>query len=374
MLTSQLGIRLLLWVGKTVPQPAPPGLLQAISRVEVTSNAIGDDGFQITFTLSKQKMGEYDVLQSGALDPESRVIIGVIMGAMPEPLMDGIICHHQLASGDQPGTSTLAITGRDVRVMLDLKEVNARFPNQSDSVIVTQILTKYASYGLVPNVTATLDVPIESERVPRQHETDLAFIHRLAERNGFVFYTEPLRIGTNTAYWGPPVRTGLPQPALSCNLGAASNVTQIHFQNDALAPVAVEGTFTEPITKQSMPIPALPDLRLPPLVTQLVTPRRTRLMRGTAKRRPGEAATDLLARRMNAPDPVDCTGTLDAVRYGSVLRARRLVGLRGTGSSYNGNYYVKSVTHMISLSPSRYTQEFTLTREGTGALLPVVRP
>jgi hypothetical protein len=374
MLTSQFGIRLLLWVGKGVPRPAPRGLLAAISRVEVTHHAKGDDGFQITFNLSKQKTGEYDLLQSGVLDPESRVIIGVIMGVMPEPLMDGIIYHHQLASGDQPGTSTLAITGRDVRVMLDLKEVNARFPNQSDSVIVTQILMKYASYGLVPQVTATQDIPIESERVPRQHETDLAFIRRLAERNGFVFYTEPLSIGTNTAYWGPPVRTGLAQHALSYNLGAASNIMQIHFQNDALAPVAVEGTFTEPITKQSIPIPSLPDFRLPPLVMQTATPHRTRLMRGTAKRKPGEAARDLLARRINAPDAVDCTGTLDAVRYGSVLRARHLVGLRGTGSSYNGDYFVKSVKHIISLSPSRYTQEFTLTREGTGALLPVIRP
>jgi hypothetical protein len=374
VLTSQLGIRLLLWVGKGMPRPAPPALLQAIQNVEVTNKAEGDDGFRITFSLSKQKTGEYDALQSGALDPESRVIIGVIMGTTPEPLMDGVIYHHQLSPGDQPGASTLIVMGRDVRVMLDLTEVNGRFPNQSDSVIVTKILTQYASYGLIPQVTATVDVPLELERVPRQHETDLAFIHRLAERNGFVFYTEPLSIGTNMAYWGPPVRTGLPQPALSCSLGAASNVTQIRFENDALAPVAMEGTFTEPITKQSIQIPALPDLRFPPLVMQSGRPHRTRLMRGTARRKPGEAALDMMARRMNAPDGVDCTGSLDAVRYGHVLRPRRLVGLRGTGSSYNGNYYVKSVTHRISLSPSRYTQEFKLTREGTGALLPVVRP
>jgi hypothetical protein len=373
VLTSQFGIRLLLWVGKGTARPAPPPLLQAIRNVEVTNQAEGDDGFRITFSLSKQRTGEYDVLQSGALDPESRVIIGVFMGMTPEPLMDGVIYHHQLSPGDQPGDSTLVVMGRDVRVMLDLNEVNDQFPNQPDSVIVTKILAQYALYGLIPQVTTTLDVPLESERVPRQHETDLAFINRLAERNGFVFYTEPLSIGANMAYWGPAVHSGLPQPALGCNLGAASNVTQIHFQNDALAPVAMEGTFTEPITKQSICIPALPDPRLP-LVMQPSRPRRTRLMRGTARRKPGEAALDMMARRMNAPEGVDCTGTLDAVRYGHVLRPRHLVGLRGTGSSYDGNYYVKSVTHKISFSPRRYTQDFELTREGTGPLVPVVRP
>jgi hypothetical protein len=102
MLTSQLGIRLLLWVGKGVPRPAPPALLQAIRSVEVTNQAEGDDGFQITFSLSKQKTGEYDALQGGALDPESRVILGVVLGTTPEPLMDGVIYHHQLMPGQQP--------------------------------------------------------------------------------------------------------------------------------------------------------------------------------------------------------------------------------------------------------------------------------
>ncbi|HUI06059.1 MAG TPA: hypothetical protein VL486_03535 [Verrucomicrobiae bacterium] len=372
MLTSQLGIRLLLWVGKTVPRPAPPELLRAISRVEVTNNADKDDGFQIMFSLTKQKTGEYDLLQDGTLDPDSRVIIGVIMGAAPEPLMDGIIYHHQLVPGDQPGRSTLTVMGRDVRVMLNLTEVNGRFPNQADSVIVQRILANYAQYGLVPNVTTTTDTPSQNELVPWQHETDLAFINRLAERNGFVFYTEPLTIGTNTAYWGPRDRTGQPQPALSYSLGAASNVRQIHFRNDALAPVAVEGKFTDPITKQSISIPSLPDLRFPPLVVQPVSSRRTLLMRRTANRSASRAAVDLLARKANAPDAVICTGTLDSVRYGFVLRARRLVGVRGAGRAYDGTYYVQEVKHMLTLTG--YTQEFSLQREGTGSLLPVVSP
>jgi phage protein D len=55
-----------------------------------------------------------------------------------------------------------------------------------------------------------------------------------------------------------------------------------------------------------------------------------------------------------------------------VLRARRLVGVRGAGTSYDGFYWVKRVTHTIR--SGNYTQQFNVSREGTGALLPVVVP
>ena len=63
---------------------------------------------------------------------------------------------------------------------------------------------------------------------------------------------------------------------------------------------------------------------------------------------------------------------MDAVRYGQALRSRRLVGVRGVGQSYDGNYYVKEVTHR--LKRGEYKQSFSLTREGRGALTPLVAP
>ncbi len=374
MLASQLGIRLLLWAGRTIPRPVPAELLLALTEATVTNDAEGDDGFQLTFAVGKGKAGEYEALQGGALDPDARVIIGVVMGAAPEPLIDGVIFHHQLRPGQEPGSSTLTVTGRDVRVMMDLHEVNAPYPNQSAAVIVQQILAKpaYAPFGLVPQITPVATTPLQIQLVPGQHETDLQYVKALAERNGFVFYLEPLTLGTNTAYWGPRQRTGLPQPALTFSLGSLSSAQEMYFTNDALGPVSAEGTFTDPVTKQSIAIPALPSLQTPPLAAQPAAARRTQLMRDTANRDPAQAATDLLARMTNAPQGVDCTGRLDGVRYGQVLRARRLVGVRGVGTAYNGPYYVKSVTHR--LTRGSYTQEFTLQREGTGSLVPAIPP
>ena len=71
-------------------------------------------------------------------------------------------------------------------------------------------------------------------------------------------------------------------------------------------------------------------------------------------------------------DAVTVEGEVDGLRYGNVLQAGRLVGVRGAGIAHDGFYYVKTVTH--TLSRETYAQRFTLTRDGRGALSPVVVP
>jgi hypothetical protein len=267
------------------------------------------------------------------------------------------------------------VIGRDVSVMLDLEEKNESYPNQPDFLIVTRILATYGQYGLVPVPTPTTDVPIILQRVPRQQETDLRFLQRLALRNGFVFYIEPLTFGVNQAYFGPENRLGLPQPALSVDFGPSTNVKSLDFSNDGLAPVGTRGTFVEPLTKMAIPIPSLPSLRVPPLASSPVSARRTVQLRSSANQSPIQAALAAVSTVTTAPEAVRGEGEVDTVRYGSVLRARRLVGVRGVGRSYGGFYYVRRVTHTIERGQApRYTQRFTLSREGTGTLVPVVRP
>ena len=55
MLTGSLGTRLILWMGKTIPLPAPPGVLDSLEKVEVTNDAENGDGFQMTFRIEKGK-------------------------------------------------------------------------------------------------------------------------------------------------------------------------------------------------------------------------------------------------------------------------------------------------------------------------------
>lgn len=373
MLDKLFGVNLILWAGATIPRPAPPEVSAALVSAQVTNDAEADDGFELVFKLGKTRAGDYGLMRGGTFDVFNRVIVGVMIGALPSALIDGIVTHHEVTPSNEPGMSTLTVKGRNVSVMLGLRQRDEAFQNQPDFLIVTRLIASYARYGLVPRVTPTADVPIFLDRIPQQTaETDLEVIRRLAAKNGFVFYVEPLTFGVNTAYWGPASRGGLPQRALTVDMGAHTNVRRLSFSNDALAPVAVGGTFTEPLSGMSIPIPALPSLRVPPLAASAGEARQTVRTRDTAARGPVQSALAALARATNAPDPVEGSGELDSVRYGEVLRARRLVGVRGAGFSYDGFYYVKRVTHRFTQED--YTQSFTISREGTGTLLPAVIP
>ena len=64
------------------------------------------------------------------------------------------------------------------------------------------------------------------------------------------------------------------------------------------------------------------------------------------------------------------SGTLNVARYGRLLKARQLVGVRGAGTAFDGLYYVQTVTH--ELRRGEYKQSFELSRDGLLSTLPKV--
>ena len=156
-----------------MPLPASYEVMSAWQQIQVTNDSGQGDGFQITFNLARG-VADYGLIQNGTVAPMKRIVIGVLFGALPEVLIDGVITHHQFNPGTQPGQATLTVTGRDLTTFLDLEEKNEEFPNQPDFLIATKVLAAYAKYGIVPVPTPTTDFPIMLQRIPRQQETDLA--------------------------------------------------------------------------------------------------------------------------------------------------------------------------------------------------------
>jgi hypothetical protein len=364
-----LGMRLFLMIGETIPTPAPYAIMSSFVDLEVTNKDRERDGFQMKFTLGKGSMLDYDLLREGYFNPLNRVIISVVLNVTPQVLIDGVITHHQMMPSNQPGKSELVVTGEAVSLMLDREEKSETYPNQSDSTIVTRLLANYASYGLVPKITSTSDVPVETDRIPSQQGTDLKFIQELAERNGFVFYIEPTAVpSVNTAYWGVENRLGNPQPALSMNMGPDTNVdAPINFTYNALGPAAPQVTIIEPISKTPISIP-IPSGLLPSLSSQPASALRQTIDRNSANLSPIQAGLRALVATTDSSDAVSANGEVDTVRYGHVLQSRRLVGIRGVGKDFNGVYYVKEVRHQIKIG--QYKQSFSLTRDGLGASSP----
>ncbi|HJP66973.1 MAG TPA: hypothetical protein VKA30_11805, partial [Actinomycetota bacterium] len=99
-------------------------------------------------------------------------------------------------------------------------------------------------------------------------------------------------------------------------------------------------------------------------------PKQIEWISGSAKLGPIRSALIGLAKAAKTADVVTATGTLDVLRYGRPLKARRLVGVRGAGPAFDGLYYVKSVTSTIKRGA--FTQNFTLGRNGLLSTLPTV--
>ena len=216
------------------------------------------------------------------------------------------------------------------------------------------------------------DVPIPTENIPRQQGTDYAYIKQLADDVGYIFYITPGPApGTNTAYFGPEVKVGVPQSALNINMDAFTNVESLSFAfNSESATLPILFLQTD-LTNVPIPVP-IPSFNplQPPLGLIPPIPKKFEFLNDTSNLTFAGAVMRGLSLTGKSQDAVTANGSLDVVRYGSPLAARQLVGVRGAGMAFDGLYYVTSVTHNIK--PGEYKQNFTLSRNGLVSITPTV--
>jgi len=370
------GINLTLMIGPAVPVPVGKEVLDALTEVQVTIGTKGPSGFQLTFELStKSPLHTLFLVTGGSQIPMVRVMIIVTINGMPEVIMDGVMTNHEIAPGSSPSTSALTVTGEDLTKVMDYIDFSGiPYPAMPFSARVLLILAKYSFLGIIPNVlpSVLVDVPNPLDRIHRQQGKDLAYINCLADEVGYVFYLEPgPKPGLNVAYWGPEVKFGIPQPALNIDMDAHTNVESLSFSfnsDSATLPfVMIQSETTKvPVT---IPIPDVTPLN-PPLGIIPPIPKNFEPVRETSKYSPVRAALIGMAKAAQASDGVKGTGTLDVLRYGALLKARKLVGVRGAGHAFNGLHYVESVTHNIKRG--EYKQNFSLSRNGLLSTIPKV--
>lgn len=369
------GIHLTLLIGPTIPVPVPKVVLDALQTVEVTSSADARSGFKLTFNIDNRSVLHTLLLITANEIPWLRAIIIVTINAFPRVLMDGVITRQDLGGSNQPGESTLTMYGEDLTAVMDQQEYSGiPYPAMPAEARVALIVAKYALYGMVPLVIPSLftDVPIPVDKIPAHQGTDLGYINMLAGEAGYTFYVDPGPVpGVNIAYWGPQIKVGVPQPALNLDMDAHTNVESLSFsiaQTNATLPVVF---IQNSLTKIPIPLPIPPvDLLNPPLGLLPPLPKKIEFMTDTAKDTPMKALSKGLARAGRSQDAVRADGSLDMLRYGNILRARQLVGVRGAGLAFDGLYYVNSATSTIKRG--EFKQSFNLTRNGIISTVPRV--
>ncbi|MEV7084830.1 hypothetical protein AB0O07_02810 [Streptomyces sp. NPDC093085] len=369
-------VHLTLYMGPQLTRPVPAEVSEALLSAQITTTAGERSGFQIAFDLTKTGVINRRLLPEGFFDPRTRVILSAAVKGVVTVLLDGLIVRQEVGASNQPGQTTLTITGEDLTLLMDLEERTDRYPNLAPSQRVERILGKYADYGIDTRIVREQiqQPPREQWRVDYQTGTDLQYVNELAKANGFTFYLEPgPRPGRSVAFWGPEQRLGQRQHALNVNMDNNSTVDQLTFAYDGTAREEPQARVQNPRTRDITLLgqPDISPLR-PPLGRRATPALKRKTLSGTAKKDPGQAEAEALARAATSADAISGSGSLDVNRHGYILRPRELVGVRGAGVTYDGDYYVKSVTH--NLRPGSYQQNFTLSREGLIARSTTVRP
>jgi hypothetical protein len=366
-------LTLSLMIGKVAVDPVPRAVMEALTEVNVKvgSSAGEPSGFDLKFATSKASLITTQMLPSGYFDPPTRVVITATLLGATTVLMDGVITQQDVAPSDESGKSVLSIKGEDLTRMMDLIDLSAlfAFPAMPAELRVLLMVAKYTPiYKIVPLVmpSVLIDTSTPLDGVPQQSGTDLEYIKVLAERVGYAFYLQPGPLpGMSMAYWGPKLRAAipfLPPPTpFAIDWDGRSNVESLQFSFDGFKKTLYVVLIKLDDVPVPIPIP-VPDVTplSPPLGRKSPMPLKVTPLTGLAGYTPLQAAAIALAKASDAANVISGGGSLDVLRYGSILNARTIVVVRGAGITYDGDYYVDSVTHTIK--PGSYKQSFTLLR------------
>jgi phage protein D len=314
----------------------------AITQVGSTWTYLDDERFAIWKRV---------VVTAGLEDDAPQLIAGYVTSVRPEFSPDLDQCR-------------LLVWGMDATALMDRQDRLKDWPNKRDSDIATET---FQAYGLTPQVTDTDVTHDEEVSTIIQRETDIKLLKRLALRNGFECFVDG-----DTGHFQPPGLSATAQPVLAIQFGDETNLNRFALEVNALTPAGVAMFQLDRASKDVLDVTAeagrqralganAPDSYLAPGmepglvyvggVVTTGTQEMTALCQGLQDQ--GEWF-------------VTGEGEVAANQYGTVLKPRAPVTIKGVGETHSGTYYVTHVTHVFA--PKGYTQAFRVKRN---ALAPV---
>jgi phage protein D len=340
------------------------GLYDDLASLEVELDDELAGMFRFTIGLLLNPDGSWTYLDDEPFKIWKKVMVTAGLESDTQQLISGYITHVRPVFGSEQDDCRLEIWGMDASVLLDREDKLKDWPNKKDSDIASEI---FSAYGLTPQVTDTEVIHDEQISTIIQRETDIQFLKRLALRNGYECY-----IDGDTGYFQPPQISATPQPVLAVQFGEDTNVNRFTLEVNAMAPANVAMFQVDRISKEVLDATAdsnlqqalganTPDSYLaagmqPGLIFigQTVTS--------------GSPEMSVLCQGLHQQGEwfVTGEGEVAANQYGSVLKPRGTVTIKGIGETYSGVYYVVHVTH--SFSADGYVQFFRVKRN---ALMPL---
>jgi phage protein D len=315
--------------------------------------------FRLTVALPQLPDGTFRHLDDERLAPWQKVVITGGPAGGEQQLISGFVTHVRPEFADTPEECLLHVWGMDATVVMDRDDVLRDWPGMRDSEIAEAVLR---GHGFDPRVIETPVIHDKDLSTVVQRETDMQFLRRLAQRNGYECFVEG-RIG----WFRPPeVLPTSALPVLAVLFGEETNVVRFELDVDALAPSAVAMTQVDrtdrTVVTSTAATSQLPALGRKPIADYLPAgfpPGRVVLSQLAAT---GTAEMDRLCAALCDEGSwfVTGEGEVDGNDYGGVLLPRATVTVKGVGATHSGAYVVTRVNHRFT--PDGYRQVFGVKR------------
>ncbi|MFY1652538.1 phage late control D family protein [Solwaraspora sp. WMMB762] len=338
-----------------------PDLVADLLSVDAEEDVDRAGVFALRFAASPAANGRWSHVDDPRLGVWRRISLEIGYGDTVDTVIDGYVTHVEAAFDIDTSAAYVEVSGMDASAAMNLAEKRIAWPDKRDHEIAVEI---FRSYGFSAEVQDTVTLHERKGDTVVQADTDIRFLRRLAARNGF-----ECRVRGATGVFRPPNLTEPPQRTLVLSGGADGNLVRCAATVDGTPATLAEIRAIDPVAKKEVTrsLGASPQRSLGAAsLTALRTgwpPGRTQVRGETGTSRPEQDAR--LRQAYGAAERfVTLTGEIDSRAYRSVLRAGRLVTVRGMGESHSGLYYVSRVRH--SVADSEYRQTFEAYRNGVG--------
>lgn len=335
-----MGLGILITVDNKVNQE----LTSLVTFVEVHEKIDLAIAYRIRFAIDVCS-NDIGTLWEKITDPGS--VLGVLVEVKDQLycLVSGPVTNQEINLEHGGSGSWLEVVGTDVSADLDKEPVKHSHIGDDSTLVKGILKSKY-----IPEVDPTPAASHEENKHTHvQLETDLAFIRRLAQRNGFHFWVSYDKYGKATAYFKPRSLAGDPVAHLRVNLDNA-NVDNLQIKWDIKPPVKSEGKQVDLNTKETFggETTLKKSEQLNPEGLSKVA---GKMASGIRLSPPLDSAGALTARAEAALRDAQwfingsCKTTSN--RICDIIRVHTVVNVEGAGSRYSGKYYVVGVKHNI---------------------------
>jgi phage protein D len=356
------------------------------AEIEVQQTIEGPTTFRIKFAIDICG-DDFNLLDDERLnpgDPDTEVTVTAYLNGESQVLAHGIITERKVNMAEGGSGSSLEIMCQDRRMVMDRVEKNAAHQGRA-SDIVKQILESYAFEADVTDTEINYE---EDGTTLNQTETDLAFVDKLAGRNGARFWIDwdvssglagfelietahfkpsPAQPASNPLGFVPPLILA-PEGTAELTLNAAggcSNVASFELKSNAekpnqSGPIERVDTDSGEVTETEAPEPTTEALgEEAPATAQ---PRTRRLVTaGDAQ----EAQVRTQAALNDASWSIEATAETSVQALNAFVAPHQIVKVTGAGQLDSGDYFVKEVAHTVD--STKHGMRLTLLRNAKGA-------